>query len=137
MTITLLKKTKTRMRVKEFSAPLDEHVVLGQGIDVTKMPDSHLCCSKCSGFYFEAWLLLDARRIEMGCLKCGKMERILFPVDLKLERFGTNGRFTCKRHPTKGMVLIKNQETVCIGCECCVTEIQIKVRTLTNLVVPA
>lgn len=135
MTITLLKKQHARMRLRKFSAPLSSNVVLGSGIDVTTMPDCHLCCSKCNNFYFEAWIFLDNRRIEMGCMGCGHMERLLFPIDLDLKRLGPEGRFICTTHPKRGMVFIKCQETVCIGCEKCYTEIQIKVRTKNNLVI--
>ena len=132
MAITILNKTKTRLRVKEVSMPASESPLLGIGIDVTSLPEGHLSCINCHTHKFECWLYGDNHRIEMGCLECGHSYRLLFPITVQMPP--EQGRFTCKTHPDKGMILIHNVDTVCIGCELCYTEIQFKVKE--GLIVP-
>lgn len=134
MSITLLKKEHTRLRVKEVTIPESHSKLLGSGIDVNTLPEGHLSCPHCKQSKFECWVYLDAHRLEMGCSNCGFSCRLLFPLDVSLMPFHSAGRFTCKRHPTEGMVLIKNMETICVGCAKCYTEIQIKLKSHTNLV---
>lgn len=126
MTITLLNKTKTRMRVKEVNLPAAESPLLGVGIDVTTLPEGHLSCVKCHGYKFEAWIYGDNFRVEMGCIECNHSYRLLFPLTCQMPP--QQGRFTCFNHPKKAMILIHNVDTVCIGCESCYSEIQFKVK---------
>lgn len=120
------------------------------------MPEGHLCCGKCSGYKFECWMYGDNRRIEMGCMECGESTRLYLPMDVKLDEyegsdpsawkffnkdgsFGRTdavgeGRFSCMKHPKKGMVLIHNVDVVSIGCESCFTEINICLRKAKGIV---
>ena len=142
--VHILKREHTRLRVKAVDLPISTSPVLGDGIDVTKMPDGHLSCSQCQGFKFECWVYLDAHRLECGCLKCGWSCRLLFPIDVDLMAFGKSGRFTCMRrsgvnndcfaHKDLGMIIIHSGETISIGCEKCRTEVDIKVKSKSNLV---
>lgn len=125
----LLKKEKPQMRVKAFEDVLSSSSILGDGIDVLKMPDSHLCCNKCKGFSFECWVYLDTHRIELGCLKCGDATRLLLPLDIDLSVFGKAGRFTCFKHGDKGFIIIKNNNVLCVGCESCRTQILLKLKS--------
>lgn len=134
MAITLLNKTKTRLRVKEtqLSAPISP--VLGAGIDVMTLPEGHMACWKCKGYKFECWLYGDAHRIEMGCIDCNENYRLLFPLDVVLPE--KQGRFTCFRHPQKHFIVIHNIDTLSIGCEQCRTEINIQLRNKNGLIIP-
>lgn len=134
MAITLLNKKRERLQVKEVSVPLSTSPLLGTGIDVMTLPEGHLSCPQCKGHLWECWVYLDNHRLEMGCQKCGYSCRLLFPLDVPLV-FKNTGRFTCKRHPSNGMVLIHNIDTICVGCEKCFTEIRIKLKTENNLIV--
>jgi hypothetical protein len=131
MSITLLNKTKTQLRVREASLPLATSPILGNGIDATTLPEGHLSCVRCKGYKFEAWVYMDAHRLEMGCVQCNENYRLLFPMDVTLPM---DGRFICKKHPEKAMVLIHNVDVVCVGCESCRSEIQIFLKTKSNLV---
>ena len=127
-------KGKTQLRVKEFSEPLSEDKILGTGIDVMTMPDSHLCCSKCSKPFFEVWVYTSNHYIEVGCVSCGWSTRLLLPYDIDLsKRFG-EGKFECFKHKDKGFVIIKNSDVLCVGCRYCKTEVQIKLDTKTNII---
>ena len=148
---TILTKTKTRMRVKQSALPVSA-TILGNGIDVTQMPEGHLCCGKCGEYRFECWMFGDNRRIEMGCMNCNEATRLYFPLDIKLDdlagssgRIGGEGfygrsdalgegRFQCLRHPKKGMILVHNVDVVSIGCESCFTELNICLRKAKGLV---
>lgn len=142
----ILQRQTTRMRVKETSLPQNNSgVLLGRGIDVTNLPEGHLCCSKCHGYKFECWMFGDNRRIEMGCIECGESERLLFPLDVELAKATPTqylgqynalgeGRFQCRRHPDKAMVLIHNVDVVSIGCECCFTEMNICLRKAKGII---
>tara|TARA_R110000868_G_scaffold369704_1_gene633134 strand:+ start:2109 stop:2519 length:411 start_codon:yes stop_codon:yes gene_type:complete len=131
--VEILKKQYTRLRVKQVSAPLSTSPILGSGIDVMCLPEGHMSCANCAGYKFEASSILDAQRVELGCMGCGQAYRLLFPMDLAIP---FQGRFICKSHPTKGMIVIHNIDTLCIGCEICFTELQIKLRTETNIIMP-
>ncbi len=130
----ILKKEKTKLRVHAYEAPLTGNNVLGEGIDIMTMPDGHLSCAQCQSPWMECQTMLDNHRLEVGCVKCGWNTRILFPIDVDLFQLG-NGIFRCKKHSNE-MVVIKNDDTVCIGCRYCKTEVQIKLRTESNLVLP-
>ena len=132
MTITILTKDKTRLRVKEVQLAQSESKILGTGIDVMTLPDGHLSCSKCSGYKFECWVYLDNHRIEMGCMGCGDSCRLLFPYDISLP--GNGGRYSCKRHPKGAMIVIHNTDVLCIGCELCSSQMLIQLRTKSNLI---
>lgn len=108
--------------------------LLGQGLDVMSLPEGHLSCSACSGYKFECWVILDSHRLEMGCCECGNATRLLFPLDVDLLAFGKAGRFTCKRHPKAGMILIHNVDVISCGCEKCNTEVDIKLKRASGLV---
>ena len=120
--------------MKEVQLPLATSEVLGSGIDVMTLPEGHLCCVKCGKFSFECWVYLDNHRLEMGCMSCSASYRLLFPLDVDLSHFGKSGRYTCKRHPLRGFVVIHNVDVVSIGCESCITEVDIKLKTKSNLV---
>lgn len=126
---TFLQKTKTRLRVKQSTIPYTPGV-LGNMLDATKLPEGHFCCSKCSGYKFEASGFPGGNKIELGCMQCNERYYMYFPVDCVVPE----GRFYCKKHPKKGMILIHNIETVCIGCESCKTEMQIKVKDKGGLI---
>jgi hypothetical protein len=134
MTITILQKQHTRLRVKETKLPEMQSKLLGNGLDVMSLPEGHLCCPKCSGYKFECWVILDSHRLEMGCMACGDSTRLLFPLDVDLLAFGKAGRFTCKRHPKAGMILIHNVDVISCGCEKCNTEVDIKLKKASGLV---
>lgn len=133
--VEILKKQHTKLRVKQIDLPESKSPLLGAGIDVMTLPEGHMSCSKCSGYKWEAWVGLDNHRLEMGCLGCGHSCRLLFPLDIDLMAFGGSGRFVCKKHPSKGMVLIHNSGYLCVGCESCRTEATVQLRTESNLVV--
>lgn len=122
------------MRVRDKEIPLSFDKILGEGVDVQTLPEGHAACPMCKGHKWEPWVYLDSHRLELGCCNCGYSCRLLFPLDVTLSPFRNQGRFTCKRHKDKGFILIKNMETVCIGCESCFTEVQIKLKTKSNLV---
>lgn len=132
--VNFLKREKTKMRVREVSLPASISPLLGMGIDATTLPEGHLSCTKCKRHLFECWLYGDNHRIEMGCMECNENYRLLFPLDVELPV--KQGRFTCRRHPEKGMVLIHNMDTVCIGCEKCYTEIRIPLKKAQGLIIP-
>lgn len=141
----IITNKKTRMRVKQSALPVSA-TVLGKGIDVMSMPEGHLCCGKCGGYKFECWMFGDNRRIEMGCMNCNESTRLYFPMDIKLDEYaGTTigygrtdalgeGRFVCRRHKNKGMILVHNIDVVSIGCEACFTEINICLRKSKGIV---
>lgn len=131
MTI-ILNKQREKLRVKEAVLPLRTSTVLGNAIDPMALPEGHLSCVRCKGHLFECWIYHGSNALEMGCIKCNESYRMAFPLDVKLP--GNTGRFTCRRHPDKAMVLIHNVDVVCVGCEKCKTEIQIFLKTKTNLV---
>lgn len=134
MTITILKKEHTRLRVKEVPfKPMDSDSVLLSDIDVMNLPESHMGCPKCKCYKFEVWIITGSSRIEIGCIECGWCGRLLFPQDITFP--AKSGRFSCTRHPTKGFIIIHNIDTLSIGCELCVTEIDFKLRKTNNLVV--
>ena len=140
----ILTKPHTRMRVKAHELPLSMSGVLGAGIDVMNLPEGHLSCPVCQGFKFECWVFLDNHRLECGCMKCGWSCRLLFPMDIDLSQFGKTGRFTCLRrdsethehliHEHCGMIIIHNTDVLSVGCEKCRTEVDIKLKTKSNLV---
>lgn len=132
--IHILKKEKTRLRVKQVNLPAHESPILGVGVDVMTLPEGHACCSKCSGHLFECWVYGDNHRVELGCLQCGHPTRYLFPLDVDMPN--KQGRFTCNRHPDKGMVLIHNIDIISIGCEKCYTEIDFKLKNKHGLIIP-
>lgn len=122
----LLKK-QTRLRVKAWEAPLTGDRILGNGIDIVKSPDGHLSCPVCQGFKFEVSKYGDTARLEIGCVKCNWSERILLPADCNLSNL-PNGRFTCFKHKERGMIVIKNGEALCLGCESCKTQVVISIK---------
>jgi hypothetical protein len=70
---------------------------------------------------------------------------LLFPLDVSLSPFGKQGRFTCQRkrgakgeevdHTSLGFILIHNIDVISVGCEGCSTEVLIKTKTKTDLIV--
>lgn len=131
MSITLLKKEHTKMRTKEVQLPLSTSSVLGTGIDVTALPEGHLSCPQCKGHLWEAWVYLDAHKVEMGCRGCNWKCRLLFPLDVI---FPHSGRWSCTKHPDKGVVLIHNVDVINIGCEKCFRDITFKLRKAEGLI---
>jgi hypothetical protein len=136
--VRFLKKDPAKqkgLRVKEISIPLTTDSILGSGIDVTSLPEGHFSCQICKGFKFDCDIMLDYHRLEVGCRECGKAYRFLFPIDLPLP--AQKGRFTCKKHPDKGMIIIHNVGMFSCGCESCATQIVFDVRkTKNNLILP-
>lgn len=132
--VTILKKEHTRLRVKEMTMPVNQSPILGLGIDVTAIPDGHLACVKCKGYKFECSIMGDFHRLECGCIGCGEAYRLLFPVDCPLPP--QSGRFTCFKHKDKAMIVISNSGIICVGCESCKTEIRIRTRTESNIIIP-
>jgi len=135
--VNILKKEipNNRLRVKEISVPLSTDTVLGQGIDVMKLPEGHFCCNKCHGYKFEISMLLDNFRLEAGCMNCNEAYRFLFPVDCPLPP--VSGRYSCRKHPSKGMIIIHNVGKLCIGCESsCKTQIIFDLDTNSNIILP-
>lgn len=122
------------LRVRDSSLPISKNQILGEGIDVMALPEGHMSCATCKGYKFECWVYMDQHRLEMGCMKCNESYRLVFPYDVSLSPFGRMGRFYCKRHPTKGMILIHNVDTLCIGCELCVSEVRIFLKSNSNIV---
>lgn len=121
-----------RLRVKEVSLPLATSEVLGLGIDVMTLPEGHFACVGCKGYRFECSMILDSYRLEAGCMGCGKAYRFLFPFDCPLP--SVSGRYSCFRHPDKGMVVIHNVGKLCVGCEKCRTQVIFDLKTKSNLV---
>jgi hypothetical protein len=128
-----LNKKQTRLAVRAAVLPATSSPILGTGIDVMTLPEGHLCCVKCGKHLFECWISADTNRIEMGCLRCNESYRLLFPMDVIIPcKFS---RFVCRKHPNKGMVLIHNVDIISVGCESCTSEMQIKLKTKSNLVI--
>lgn len=132
MSVIILNSKKRGLAVKDVLLPLSTSKVLGSGIDVTALPEGHLSCIQCKKHLFECWLMGDNFRIEMGCINCNASYRLLFPLDVIMPE--AKGRFTCKRHPNNGMILIHNVDVISIGCEKCYTEIDIKLRKAQGLI---
>jgi hypothetical protein len=129
----LLRKL-TRLRVRASELPITGSKILGEGIDISVAPDGHLSCPGCQRFRFEVSKLGDSHRLEIGCMHCGWNTRLLLPIDCDLSRLD-NGRFSCLKHKDRGMVIIKNNTALCIGCESCATQIVLDMRSNTGLVV--
>ena len=128
-------KGGTRLRVKEFTAPAPTTMEFLGGVDALTMPDSHLSCPMCRSPWWECWIHKgDKHNIQVGCMKCGYDTRILIPRDIPLDQFA-EGRFTCFKHPNAGMAIIHNTDVLCIGCQNCKSEVRLKLKTNTNLVV--
>jgi len=121
------------MRVHAHELPLTGDKVLGTGIDVTTCPNGHLSCPQCQSPYFEVWCSLDTHRLEIGCVNCGWSSRLLVPYDIDLLAIGS-GRYGCKKHDKGEMVIIKNVDVLSIGCRYCRTEVDIKLKSKSNLV---
>jgi hypothetical protein len=126
---TYLKRAKPRLRVKERYLPKMQGV-LGDLLYAVDLPEGHACCPNCKGFKFEVTCYPGGNKIEMGCPECGDRYFIMFPVDVTLP----SGKFVCRRHPMKGAIVIKNLDTICVGCESCRSEIQIRIKSDTGLV---
>jgi hypothetical protein len=129
--MTLPKVGSRELFVKEVTLPLSTSAILGNGIDATTLPEGHLSCPQCKGHLWEAWVYMDAHRVEMGCRKCNWNCRILFPMDVV---FPNSGRWSCKKHPDLGVVLIHNVDVINIGCERCYRDITFKLRKAQGLI---
>lgn len=121
-----------RLRVKELSLPLATSSILGDGIDVTTLPEGHFCCVHCKEYKFECSIMGDFHRLEAGCMNCGHAYRFLFPLDCPLPP--RKGRFQCFKHMNKGMIVIHNIDKICVGCELCKTQIVFDIRTKSNII---
>jgi hypothetical protein len=121
-----------RMRVKEVNLPLSTSTILGDGIDVTALPEGHFSCVHCKNYKFEVSIYGDFHRLEAGCMHCSHAYRFLFPLDCPLPP--NVGRFTCFKHKTKGMIIIHNVGKLCVGCESCKTQIIFDIKTKNNLI---
>lgn len=120
-----------RFFVRKVPLPASQSPILGTSIDAMNLPEGHLVC-ECGGFLFEPWAYLDNNKVELGCMKCNQRYNLLFPLDVKLG-FRNTGRFTCKRHKTAGFVVIHNIDTISIGCQHCITEINIQTKNAKGL----
>lgn len=116
------------MRVKE--VPIASTGVIGTMLDAMKLPEGHMACGKCKGYKFEAFGYAGGHKVELGCIGCGERFYVAFPVDIDLPQ----GRYYCRRHESKAMILIHNVDVVSIGCECCRTEINICLRKAKGIV---
>jgi len=132
MAITILGKKREKLQVRGVELPLSTSKVLGTGIDAKTLPEGHLVCVMCRGHLFEAWVMGDNHRLEMGCIKCNHTYRILFPLDVT---FPKNGRWTCPQHKTAGTVLIHNVDVVNIGCEKCFRDVSFKLKKADGLII--
>lgn len=130
----ILKRKHDRLHVRAVNLPVTDDRILGSGIDVMNLPEGHLACAKCQSPFFECWVFLSLSRIEMGCIRCGYSNRLNFPYDISLSMFKKMGRFTCAKHPDKGIVLIHNVDVISLGCQCCWREMRIPLKTKSNLV---
>jgi hypothetical protein len=127
--VTFLNKTKTKMRVK--STPLPKSMeMLGTMLDAMNLPEGHACCPKCAGYKFEVSGFPGAHKVELGCVNCGDRFYVAFPVDIEIPV----GRYYCKKHPDKAMIMIHNIDVVSFGCEACRTEINIQLKKSNGLV---
>lgn len=129
MAITIFEKKHTRLRIKKRILPKSKGV-LGDLLMATELPEGHCSCSKCDGYKFEVFGYAGGSKLEMGCVHCGNRLYLMFPVDIQLPA----GRFVCKKHPDKAMIIIHNMKVISVGCECCKTEININVDITNNLI---
>lgn len=134
MAIILNKKDKPKLVVREVPLAMPDSPLLSTGIDVTTIPQGHLCCWKCHKHLFECWVYGDNHRVEMGCMECNQSYRLLFPLTVSMPP--KQGRFTCSKHPTKGMICIHANNTICIGCESCKSEIRFLLKE-EGLIIPS
>lgn len=111
------------LRVKQQNLPLSASPILGDGVDVTKLPDGHLCCAQCGKFRMEAWVTMG--KVTCGCVSCGHATALLFPTTVVMP---SDGKFTCKKHPSAASIIISNHGIICIGCEKCKNEVRINVK---------
>lgn len=132
MAVILKGKEEPKLQVRDIPLPMPDSPLLSTGIDVTTLPQGHLICWKCKRHLFECSVYGDNHRVEMGCIECNQNYRLLFPLTVTMPT--AQGRFTCKKHPDKGMVLIHAASVVCIGCEKCNTEIRFLIQE--GLIVP-
>ena len=123
-------KKSTRLRVHAF-----ERALVGGNIDISHCPDGHLSCPKCQNPYFETWFEVGEHKILIGCVKCGWSSKMLFPVDVDLNLFGKNGKWSCLKHKQAENAIIKNGQCVCIGCRYCMSQAIITLKSETGLVV--
>lgn len=127
---TYLKKEKTKLRVREFRIPRAVSV-LGNILDATKLPEGHLCCSRCHGYKFEASGYPGGNKIELGCVDCNERIYLAFPIDVVVPP----GRYGCWKHSNKGMIVIHNLDVLCIGCESCKSEIRIEMKKKDGIII--
>ena len=130
----IITERKKRLRVKEVQLPVSSNQILGDGIDAMKLPEGHLSCPQCGRASFECWNMLDSHRIEIGCLRCGWSNRLLLPYDVDVSRMG-KGKYSCKKHPERGWIIIHNSKKLCIGCESCATQVILDLDSKNNLVI--
>jgi hypothetical protein len=130
MAVTLLTKEKTRMRIKESALP-KSMTVLGTMLDAMNLPEGHAACPKCSGYKFEVSGFPGESKVEMGCINCGDRFYVAFPIDVNLPV----GRWGCRKHKDKAMIMIHNVDVVSFGCERCKTEINICLRKSKGIVI--
>lgn len=123
-----LLKGLTRFRSKKIGiVPL--HEAATQKVILSGCPDGHMVCpdERCASpfFYFTA----DTKKNEYlaGCAKCGTEIPLSFPHDVDFKGL-PSGDFTCARHPEGQVAIVKCDDTVCIGCRYCNSEIQVDVR---------
>lgn len=124
----ILTKNKTRLRVRE--VPISSIGVLGTMVDAMNLPEGHMSCGKCHGHRFECSGYVGGNKVEMGCEGCGDRFYVAFPLDVVIP----DGRYYCRKHPSKGMILIHNIDVVSIGCESCKTQILIQLKKAGGLV---
>lgn len=134
MSVPLFKRAFRGLRLRSKDLPTSSSPILGTGIDVMTLPEGHMACSTCHGYKFEASVLMDKHRVELGCIECNAPYRLLFPLDVVMPE--KQGRFYCKRHPDKGMIVIHNTDVLSIGCERCFTEINFQLRKAGGIIIP-
>ena len=140
MAIFLKKQAKPKLYVKKYWKSFSTNPLLGTGIDVKEMPDSHICCVNCSKPFFEVFVDSANHKIQIACLSCGWDTKLLFPFDTDIKGRIADGKFQCFRHQEikDGMipafVLLKNTDVFAIGCQHCATEVILDLRTKSNII---
>lgn len=100
--------------------------IVGEAIDVQSLGNGHIACPECNSPFFFVHTDPTNRRVSIGCSTCSYEQNLVFPWKVDLGGLG-KGLFGCRRHLGAAMALIKKDETFCIGCRFCSTEIRIDV----------
>jgi len=116
----------TRFRTKKVQlAAITDYAA--NNIVASGLPDGHLVCSSlnCGSPFFHFETDTYAEKARVVCVKCGEEVPMVFPPGVNFK--GMSGQFSCKKHPSGEVAVIKCDDTLCIGCRWCNSEIQIDV----------